>query len=65
MDENAKYLLIKNYVEHILKKSEEMSEGEGQAGFMKKLLVKIMHNVNLEIGNIHIRIETGRRQGQL
>ena len=32
---------------------------------MKKMLVRILHNVNLQISNIHIRVETGRSQGRM
>jgi hypothetical protein len=32
---------------------------------LNKLLVKILHNVNLQVSNIHIRIETGLAQGRV
>lgn len=58
LKENAKLILIKNYLAYLLKKSEEAkAEQESDSGFIKKLFIKILHNLNLEISNIHIRIE--------
>jgi hypothetical protein len=40
-----------------MKKMEEVAnESEGDSSFVKKLLMKILHNVNLQVNNIHIRI---------
>jgi hypothetical protein len=44
-----------------MKKAEEIKDGDSQNSFMKKLLVKVLHNLNLEINNIHIRIENDNK----
>lgn len=50
--------LIKGYVEYLLKKMLEGDKGgaEGDGGYIKKMGVKIIHNLNAEIRNISIRI---------
>lgn len=51
-------MLIKNYLDYLIKKSEEIkTEQSVQSGFLQKLFTKILHNLNLEVNNIHIRIE--------
>jgi hypothetical protein len=51
--QHPKLLLLQNYFAHLMK----ASEGEAESTFMRRLLGKVMHNINLSISDIHIRVE--------
>ncbi len=57
LEDNAKLLLIKNYTEYLIKKSLEINiDGSGESGYLNKLLIKILHNVNIKVKSISVRI---------
>lgn len=51
--QHPKLLLLQNYFAHLMK----ASEGEAESTFMRRLLGKVMHNINLSVSDIHIRID--------
>jgi hypothetical protein len=57
--EEIKLSLLKNYLEHLISKTlanEKLGGSEAEGGFVQKMTVKIIHNLNADVRDISIRI---------
>lgn len=57
----AKVTLVQNYCRHALQQSLGKLATEDQPGYFNKMLGRIIDNIQLNIGNIHIRLEGGQQ----
>lgn len=61
---DAKKSLVQNYCRHVLEQSLGKAGTEDSTGYLKKMLGRILDNIQLNISNIHIRL-VGGQQGDL